>query len=126
MERSRHQAGDLESHGLVDVTDMSRFDEERLYQLIEHHLHYTGSARREAILDDWSAYLPKFVKVMPVEYRRALEEMATPQVLDTGRPRRDRDRSARRRQRQISLQAEAICPPRHDEARTALLALRAA
>jgi glutamate synthase (NADPH/NADH) large chain len=83
MERSRHQAGDLESHGLVDVTDMTRFDEERLYQLIERHLHYTGSERARAILADWSAYLPKFVKVMPVEYRRALEEIARQQVLDT-------------------------------------------
>ncbi|MEX1059852.1 MAG: glutamate synthase subunit alpha, partial [Methyloceanibacter sp.] len=82
MERSRHQTGDLESHGLVDVTDMTRFDEERLHQLIENHLHYTGSARAKLILDDWAAYLPKFVKVMPVEYRRALEEMARRQVAD--------------------------------------------
>ena len=59
---------------------MTRFDEERLYQLIENHLHYTGSARAKAILDDWAGYLPKFVKVMPVEYRRALEEMARRQV----------------------------------------------
>ncbi len=82
MERSRHQSGDLESHGLVDFTDMSRFDEERLYQLIENHLHYTGSARAKAILDDWASYLSKFVKVMPVEYRRALEEMAKAQLAD--------------------------------------------
>jgi len=82
MERSRHQTGDLESHGLVDFTDMTRFDEERLRQLIENHLHYTGSARARAILDDWAAYLPKFVKVMPVEYRRALEEMARRQSVD--------------------------------------------
>jgi glutamate synthase (NADPH/NADH) large chain len=82
MERRRHQAGDLESHGLVDITDMSRFDEERLFQLIENHLHYTGSARAKLILDNWAEYLPKFVKVMPVEYRRALEEMAKAQVAD--------------------------------------------
>jgi glutamate synthase (NADPH/NADH) large chain len=81
MER-RHQTGDLESHGLVDVTDMSRFDEERLFQLIENHLHYTGSSRAKLILDNWAEYLPKFVKVMPVEYRRALEEMAKAQVAD--------------------------------------------
>jgi glutamate synthase (NADPH/NADH) large chain len=82
MEGRRHQAGDLESHGLVDITDMSRFDEERLFQLIENHLHYTGSARAKLILDNWAEYLPKFVKVMPVEYRRALEEMAKAQVAD--------------------------------------------
>ncbi|MET0301728.1 MAG: glutamate synthase large subunit, partial [Methyloceanibacter sp.] len=82
MEKSRHQTGDLESHGLVDIADMSRFDEERLRRLIENHLHYTGSARAKAILDDWGAYLPKFVKVMPVEYRRALEEIARRQQAD--------------------------------------------
>jgi glutamate synthase domain-containing protein 2/glutamate synthase domain-containing protein 1/glutamate synthase domain-containing protein 3 len=83
MERNGHQSGDLEAHGLVDLADMTRFDEERLYRLIENHLHYTGSERARAILANWSEYLTKFVKVMPVEYRRALEEMARQQVLDT-------------------------------------------
>jgi glutamate synthase domain-containing protein 2/glutamate synthase domain-containing protein 1/glutamate synthase domain-containing protein 3 len=82
MERRRHQGGDLESHGLVDFSDMTRFDEQRLHQLIENHLHYTGSARARTILDNWAEYLPKFVKVMPVEYRRALEEMARQQAAD--------------------------------------------
>ena len=109
MERSRHQIGDLESHGLVDFTDMTRFDEERLYQLIENHLHYTGSARAKAILDDWASYLPKFVKVMPVEYRRALEEMARRQSVDKTGSRRDRDRPAR--QRQIILNAKEPTMP---------------
>ena len=76
MERRLHHRGDLEGHGRVDVSaDMTRFDEERLRQLIANHLRYTGSARAKEILDDWSAYLPKFVKVMPVEYRRALLEL---------------------------------------------------
>ncbi len=83
MERRHHQGGDLESHGLVDLSDMTRNDEERLRILIKNHLHYTGSDRARAILDNWSEYLPKFVKVMPVEYRRALQEMARQQALDT-------------------------------------------
>ncbi|ODR96653.1 glutamate synthase subunit alpha [Methyloceanibacter superfactus] len=83
MEHRRHQGNDLESHGLVDLSDMTRFDEERLHQLIENHLHYTGSKRARDILDNWTEYLPKFIKVMPVEYRRALEEMARQQVADT-------------------------------------------
>jgi len=82
MERRQHQGNDLESHGLVDLTDMTRDDEERLHRLISNHLHYTGSSRAKLILDNWAEYLPKFVKVMPVEYRRALEEMARQQVLD--------------------------------------------
>jgi glutamate synthase (NADPH/NADH) large chain len=82
MEQDRHQGGDLESHGLVDFSDMTQYDEQRLHRLIENHLHYTGSTRAREILDDWSDYLPKFVKVMPVEYRRALQEMARQQSAD--------------------------------------------
>ena len=33
------------------------------------------TARGKAILEDWATYRPKFRKVMPVEYRRALQEM---------------------------------------------------
>ncbi len=72
-----HQSGDLELHGRVDVmSDMTRFDAERLHQLIENHARYTNSARAREILADWDGYKPKFRKVMPVEYRRALAEMA--------------------------------------------------
>jgi len=78
------QAGDLESHGLVDVMrDMNGQDAERLYQLIARHAHYTNSAKAKTILADWAAWLPKFKKVMPVEYRRALAEMAKAQAADT-------------------------------------------
>ncbi len=73
-----HQGGDLESHGRVDImSDMSRFDAERLRQLITNHLQHTGSTRAREILDNWEATLPKFRKVMPVEYRRALAELMT-------------------------------------------------
>ncbi|MGO6843962.1 glutamate synthase large subunit [Rhizobium ruizarguesonis] len=76
LEKLHHHGGDLMHKGRVDVSgDMTRHDEERLYQLISNHLHYTGSARATEILDNWADYRPKFRKVMPVEYRRALEEM---------------------------------------------------
>ena len=80
MEKQRHQRGDLESHGRVDVmADMTRFDAERLRQLIENHARYTNSGRAKEILANWDTMLPKFRKVMPVEYRRALKEMARAQ-----------------------------------------------
>jgi glutamate synthase (NADPH/NADH) large chain len=78
LEAIDHQGGDLESHGLVDVShDMTRYDAIRLKQLITQHLHYTNSDVARRILDDWPAMLSKFVKVMPVDYRRALTEMQT-------------------------------------------------
>ncbi len=76
LEKLEHQGGDLETHGRVDIMhDMTRFDQQRLRSLIERHAHYTASDRAKKILDNWSDYLPKFVKVMPVDYRRALEQM---------------------------------------------------
>ena len=81
LEMLAHQGGDLESHGRVDVShDMTRFDGIRLRQLIQSHLHYTGSAVARRVLDDWDAWMPKFKKVMPVDYRRALTEMQAEQL----------------------------------------------
>jgi glutamate synthase (NADPH/NADH) large chain len=77
MQRHHHSGGDLQGHGRVDVmSDMSRFDAERLHQLIANHARYTGSTRAREILENWEATAPKFRKVMPVEYRRALAELA--------------------------------------------------
>ncbi|WP_297112385.1 glutamate synthase-related protein, partial [uncultured Devosia sp.] len=76
MRKLHHHGGDLEWHGRVDISgDMTKHDDERLHQLISNHLHYTGSTRAKQILENWVEMRPKFVKVMPVEYRRAILEM---------------------------------------------------
>ncbi len=76
LERLQHHGGDLEFMGLVDVmADMTGNDAARLYMLIAKHARFTNSERARMILDNWSQYLPKFRKVMPVEYRRALAEL---------------------------------------------------
>lgn len=82
MRRLEGQGGDLQSMGLVDVMgDMTRQDAERLHQLIARHAHYTNSAKAKLILENWAAYQSKFKKVMPVEYRRALAEIAKHQAV---------------------------------------------
>ena len=76
LEQLEHQGGDLEAHGLVDVMhDLTQNDERRLITLIRAHRHHTGSARAAEILDNWADYRGRFVKVMPVEYRKALLKM---------------------------------------------------
>ena len=68
---------DLAAHGRVDVmSDLTIKDAERLFMLISNHARYTGSKRAAEILADWDRCRPLFRKVMPVEYRRALAEMA--------------------------------------------------
>ena len=57
----------------VDISNVLEADETRLKGIIEKHLKYTGSERAQMILDNWNDYLSKFIKVMPVDYRNALE-----------------------------------------------------
>ena len=67
---------ELETHGTVKIDHVAGHDDEMLKGLVQRHLLYTGSERARRVLENWAQYLPKFVKVMPVEYRRALAEMA--------------------------------------------------
>ncbi len=78
-EAAASETGEVEAHGRVHFNHLNKADEAALRGKIEKHLRYTGSARAKQILDNWAAYLPKFVKVMPTEYRRALLEIAAQQ-----------------------------------------------
>ncbi|MEW6687906.1 MAG: glutamate synthase-related protein [Pseudomonadota bacterium] len=51
-------------------------DEAIVRRLIERHARFTGSAQARSVLERWSELRPKFVKVFPHEYRRALGELA--------------------------------------------------
>jgi glutamate synthase (NADPH/NADH) large chain len=70
--RPQQRAIDVADNGMGD---MLRHDAERLRILIERHLLHTGSARARAILDHWAEELPRFVKVMPRDYARALRQL---------------------------------------------------
>ena len=69
--------GDAVTRKLSGVMgDMRDQDTERLHALVSRHAHYTNSKTAQKILKDFASYLPKFKKVMPTEYRRALTELA--------------------------------------------------
>ncbi len=76
---SEESRGNLDTHGKVKVNHLGEKDSVLLRRLIENHMHYTNSARARKILERWDHYLPLFVKVMPMEYRRALMELAAEQ-----------------------------------------------
>ena len=62
---------------MVDIEPLTENDDIQLVRsLIEKHLHYTGSPRAKWMLENWDSTLPLFVRVMPMEYRRALGRMA--------------------------------------------------
>ncbi len=76
LERYNHQGSDLESHGWVEVmNDMTRYDAQRMHMMIYKHQKYTGSEWASEILENWNYYLLKFVKVMPVDYKKALKDL---------------------------------------------------
>jgi glutamate synthase (NADPH/NADH) large chain len=54
---------------------LKQSDEALARGLIEKHARYTNSQRAKDILQDWSQYRERFVKVFPREYRRALGEL---------------------------------------------------
>jgi len=58
------------------MSDLTRYDAARLHLLISRHARFAGSRRAAHILEHWDEFLPKFRKVMPAEYRRALLELA--------------------------------------------------
>jgi glutamate synthase (NADPH/NADH) large chain len=81
--RFYHHRHDLETAGRVEIlTDMTRYDAERLRYYIGQHARFTGSRRAQTILADWQTWRGKFRKVMPLEYRRALKEMIAAQALE--------------------------------------------
>ena len=77
--------GTLEGRCNTDLVVLERLSDagERaeIRRLIERHGKYTGSTVAAAILDDWSARHQEFVRVVPIDYKRAREQRAA-----AGRP----------------------------------------
>jgi len=63
----------------LDMVDLEPLwqeeDQERLRDLIRRHYKWTGSEQAKRILHDWDEMTGKFVKVIPIDYRKALERM---------------------------------------------------
>ena len=61
---------------LYDGEEVTEAEEAiELKERIERHHEYTGSQTAKEILTNWKANLPKFIKVMPRDFKRAMVEM---------------------------------------------------
>lgn len=58
-------------------------DKDKLYNLIQLHYDYTESTRAKQMLDNWPNIVGKFVKVIPIDYRRALERLKNQEQRET-------------------------------------------
>ncbi len=66
---------------LVELEPLTTEDAAGLAALLEEHAHFTGSRKASELLSVWESTLARFVKVVPVEYRRALERAAAAAAL---------------------------------------------
>ena len=86
-ERGRVPSGARPSRARTKVKivgDLTKFDAARLRHLVEKHVSCTGSSLGQRMLDDWRAVLPRFRKVIPVEYRQAMEKLSRHRTDDPG------------------------------------------
>jgi glutamate synthase (NADPH/NADH) large chain len=71
--------GDLEyflNKGMIELSRLDNDEDENFVKdLIRRHVYWTGSAYAKGVLDAWTDHRGLFVKVLPVEYKRALQQM---------------------------------------------------
>ena len=64
------------NHSMVELEKMVRQEDiSTLRGLLEKHYKYTASTVAKGILDNWSKELKKFIRVIPLEYKRVLEQV---------------------------------------------------
>jgi len=67
--------------GMVELSAVREFeDQDFIIELLQKHVKHTSSAVAKDVLMNWHDYLPKFMKVLPLEYKRALDEMRIAQI----------------------------------------------
>jgi glutamate synthase (ferredoxin) len=80
------EAGDFANHCNTEMVGLERLEEAEeiaeIKQMIQKHLEYTNSKKAQKVLANWDAIIPKFVKVMPRDYKRVLE--AIKKAVDSG------------------------------------------
>ena len=57
----------------INLVEESSYRKE-LHELIRQHYLYTGSKLARTMLDDWNHYIDEFIQVVPIEYKRVLQE----------------------------------------------------
>ncbi|MBN1114164.1 MAG: glutamate synthase subunit alpha, partial [Oligoflexia bacterium] len=69
---------------MVDLEPVNNEDTAYIRGMLERHVLYTGSYRAKQILNNWQAKAPRFLKVMPKEYKRVLQELKKTKETDHG------------------------------------------
>lgn len=71
-------AGNFDFYCNMEMVELSLVEDTRsrkeLHELIRKHYHYTGSPLAGQMLDHWDRYVEEFIEVVPIEYKKVLQE----------------------------------------------------
>ena len=67
---------------MVELEPLATSDAETVNNLLVNHYRYTASPAAKKVLDDFKKAAKRFVKVMPIEYKRVLEEKKVEKKLE--------------------------------------------
>lgn len=70
--------GDFDYYCNMEMVELSLIEEasyrKELHELIRQHYLYTGSKLARTMLDDWNRYVDEFIQIVPIEYKKVLQE----------------------------------------------------
>ncbi|KAA6317920.1 Glutamate synthase (NADPH/NADH) large chain, partial [termite gut metagenome] len=70
--------GDFDYYCNMEMVELSLIEEtsyrKELRELIEQHYFHTGSKLARTLLDDWNRYIEDFIQIVPIEYKKVLQE----------------------------------------------------
>ena len=73
-----NQAGDFDYYCNMEMVELSLIEDsatrKELHELIRKHYHYTGSHLAGKMLDHWDKYVDEFIQIVPIEYKKVLQE----------------------------------------------------
>ena len=73
-----NKKGDFDYFCNMEMVELSLIEEasyrKELHELIRQHYLYTGSKLARVMLDDWNRYVDEFIQIVPIEYKKVLQE----------------------------------------------------
>ncbi len=73
-----NRKGDFDYYCNMEMVELSLIEDsttrKELHELIRKHYHYTGSHLAGIILDNWDKYMDEFIQIVPIEYKKVLQE----------------------------------------------------
>jgi glutamate synthase (NADPH/NADH) large chain len=73
-----NKEGNFDYYCNMEMVELSLIEDsssrKELHELVRKHYHHTGSRLAGEMLDNWEKYIDEFIQIIPIEYKRVLQE----------------------------------------------------